>query len=239
MECKREKEVSERGYSELKSAVNKAMHQCLRSLDEGDAQRARKVAATAVELCADGLNGGGAELTGKEKSKALVRGILAAACRDLADCQDSIRKVQIEAAEIERLWTHLVACMERLEYVQIRLNGAEVEQIFSRVAAIRDQFDKRFGTGLYANPEMVVHRALCSICNEDFRRCEHVARRVYDGALCRRLPQDARVRAVSFAKQPVDLRCRVWPGTWDEKTKQYSFVSMLNSFRVDDLTDPR
>jgi hypothetical protein len=230
--------VSDLNYGELKRAVNEAMRTCFGSLESGDAPKARQAAASAVELCEHSLNGGGSLLTGKEKSKTLIRGILAAACRDIADCGDLLQQPNLQGGEVEKLWNRIVDCLERLEYVQLRLDGAEVGQLIDRAHFLREQFDARFGTGLYANPEIVVRRELCSICNDDFRKCNHVAGRVYDGVLCRRLAEDAAVKSVTFVKQPVCLRCRVWPGTWDEKTKQYSFVEVLNSFRMDDLSDP-
>ena len=231
--------MSDLNYEELKAAVNEALRTCFRSLEEGDAPSARVAAASAVDICSHSLNGGGSLLSGKEKSKTLIRGILAAACRDISDCDHVIRQVNLGGQEIERLWNRIVDSMERLEYVQLRLDGAEVEQLIERAVGLRDEFDARFGTGLYANPEIVVQRELCSICDDDFRKCNHVEGRVYDGVLCRRLAGDAVVRSVTFVKQPVCLRCRVWPGTWDEKTKQYSFVEVLNSFRLDDLSDPK
>jgi hypothetical protein len=231
--------VSDLNYGELKSAVNEALRSCLRALEDGDAPVARSAAASAVELCAHSLNGGGSLLTGKEKSKTLIRAILAVACRDISDCDERIRQINIPASEVEALWNRIVDCLERLMYVQQRLDGAEVEQLIQRVHSLRDEFDARFGTGLYANPEIIVRRELCSICNDDFRQCDHIAGRVYDGVLCRRLAEDATIRNVTFVKQPVCLRCRVWPGTWDEATKQYAFVKVLNSFRLDDLNDPK
>jgi hypothetical protein len=230
--------VSQLNYGELKAAVNKAMRACLRSLDEGNRPQARAAAVSAVDLCSHSLNGGGSLLSGKEKSKTLVRGILAAACRDIADCDELMTRPQLEAREIESLWDRLVGCMERLEFVRLRLEGADVEQLLHRTRAIKDQFDGRFGGGLYANAEIVIRRQRCSVCNDDFRKCDHQAGKVYDGVMCRRMADDATVRTVSFVKQPVDLRCRLWPGKWDEKTRQYALLAMLDSFSVDDLSDP-
>jgi hypothetical protein len=231
--------VSDLHYGELKSAVNRDLRACIKALDEGDAAQARASAVSAVDLCVHSLNGGGSQLSARERSKALVRGILAAACRDLADCEELSRNAQLGGREVEKFWNQLVGCLERLEYVQIRLDGAEVEQLIQRVIALKDLFDQRFGTGMYANPEIVIRRELCSICNDDFRKCDHMAGRVYDGVMCRRLGESAVVRSVVFVKQSTDLRCRVWPGRWDEKTKQYAIVEMLNSFRVEDLSDPK
>src|ERR1700722_16619706 len=164
------------------------MRSCLRRLEGGDARHARQAAVTAVDACRHGLNGGGAALSGKEKSKALVRGIFAAACRDLSDCDDLIRQENLADRQMETLWNQLLGCLERLEYVRGKLDGIPVDQLIERATKLREQFDARFGAGMYANLEFVIRRELCSICNDDFRRCNHRAGRVYDGLLCRRIP---------------------------------------------------
>jgi hypothetical protein len=230
--------VNDLTYSQLKTVVNDAMRICLRSLDVGETRQARLVAATAVDLCRDGLNGGGSNLSGEEKSKTLVRGILAAACRDLSDCDDMLGQNRLEDPQVESLWNRLLGCLDRLEYVRDWLEGLAVDQLIERVSRLKDRFDQRFGAGLYANPEFVIRRELCSICNDDFRRCIHRDGTVYDGVLCKRIACDAFTRSVSFVKHPIDLRCRVWPWRWDQESRQYSFTPVLDSFRLDDLSDP-
>jgi hypothetical protein len=230
--------VSQLNYGDLKAAVNKAMRACLRSLDEGDRRQARASAASAVKLCAHSLNGGGSLLSGKEKSKALVRGIFAAVCRDLSDCEELMGQAKLDDRQIEGLWDRLIACMERLEFVRCRLDGGEVDQLLKRAAAMTDKFNDRFGGGLYGRAEIVIRREICNICNDDFRKCEHQAGKVYDGVMCRRRPEGAAVRAVAIVKEPVDLRCRLWPGKWDETARQYAFLEMIDANPVDDLSDP-
>jgi hypothetical protein len=230
--------MSDLTYNELKGVVNDAMRSCLRSLESGDALEARTEAVKAVDACRHGLNGGGAAFSGNEKSKTLYRGILAAACRDLSDCDTMMQQDQLPGDKLESLWNRLLICIERLAFVRGKLDGVPIEDLADRATMIREKFDARFGAGLYANPEFIVRRELCSICNDDFRRCSHRDLRVYDGVLCRRIPKDVTVRAVSFVKQPTDLRCRVWPWRWDEQAKKYSFEPILDSSNLDDLSDP-
>ena len=230
--------MSNLSYSQLNAVVKEMMQKCLRSLDEGDVPQARTAAAAAADVCRHSLNGGGAELAGSEKSRTLICGILAAACRDMSDCQQQLHSPNLADTQVETLWNRLIDCLERLEFVRMRLEAPGVEQFLSYAQNLRQRFDQRFGPGLYANPEIVIHGEICNLCNDDFRRCGHISGRVYDGVLCKRIPRQMTVRSVTVGKRAVDLRFRVWPWSWDAARRQYSFAPLMRETRMDDLSDP-
>jgi hypothetical protein len=226
-------------YNDLKSAVNKALSASAKALEQGRFEEARHTAASATAQCKAGLNGAGQGATAKERSKTLIRGILCAACRDIADSALLMSRTRLDGKEPETIWNQLINSLERLRYVDGRMEGPLVEKLIAQANQMKDRFDERFGQGLYAKSEVFIARELCSICNDDFRRCEHLAGRLYDGVMCKRVAENPEIRSLSFVRQLSDFRGRLWPWNWDEQQKRYSTEAILASCQLDDLSDPR
>jgi hypothetical protein len=135
--------------------------------------------------------------------------------------------------KIEVIWLNLCDCSDRISFVQPAASGRIFEKIFSRLQALEDWFAARFGTGVYSSPEILVKRELCSICNQDIRRCDHIAGHVYEGRICYGVPEDISLESSSIVQVPHDRRCRIWP--WQLKGGVASGIVLFTFFRVDDF----
>lgn len=134
---------------------------------------------------------------------------------------------------LENVWLKLWDSKDRLDSVRGRIQSKIVKLIYSNLENLLDQYRQNFGNGLYASPEILIKKELCSICNKDIRACSHIKGRWYNGTICRGIAEDIEMKTVSLVTVPRDPRCRVWP--WREKEDRVFEMSVLTLFQVDDF----
>jgi hypothetical protein len=59
------------------------------------------------------------------------------------------------------------------------------------------------------SPDIIIRQWECSICHDDFEKCSHTERAIYDSCLCQSIPRDAEPIGASLVDEPKDPRCRV------------------------------
>jgi hypothetical protein len=59
------------------------------------------------------------------------------------------------------------------------------------------------------SPEIIIRRWTCSICNNDFERCDHGEGLIYDGSPCQVAPANVEFIAASLVDEPKDPKCRI------------------------------
>ncbi|WMN11510.1 hypothetical protein QYS49_38630 [Marivirga salinae] len=134
---------------------------------------------------------------------------------------------------LENVWLKLWDSKDRLDSVRGRIQSKIVELIYSNLEDLLDQYRQNFGNGLYASPEILIKKELCSICNKDIRACSHIKGRWYNGIICRGIAEDIEMKTISLVTVPRDPRCRVWP--WREKEDRVFEMPVLTLFQVDDF----
>lgn len=232
--------LSEVGLPDLEGFVNVAINLCRIALESGDTRRARLRVSSAAHFCQSTLADPDAELDDVGQHTVLLLGILCAAYRDFCDCVELLRNHDPPHDDIELSWIRLIDSSERVKAVDGTLGGPVVDWLNVQLGIIHQHFLNRLGPGSYLSPEIVTGRILCSICNRDYRACNHRAGAMYDGLRCKKRPDGVDyIRAVAIVDVPVDRRCRLWPWNVDEVKRQATGVVVLTSFDADDLTDPR
>lgn len=229
--------LTELTYPELESAVDRAIAAYLLAMNERDGSAARVAASTAAGQCRCTVEGAQGTITNDQRASALVLGVFCAACRDFADCYQLSSKRTLSHDEIETSWIRLIDCLDRLARVEGAMTGPAADWLTQHAERSYDSFEKRFGSGMFLSPEIILDRELCSICNDDYRGCSHRSGQFYNGILCRRRPKFGDIRAVAIVRHPADRRCRLWPWRYDESNRTVKGI-ILTAFDPYDLRDP-
>lgn len=183
---------------------------------------------------------GGAEGTIRNYCKVLS--ILFAAVSDYCKLQRITQDESYLAQprEIEKAWYSYCNCKDRLDFVKPYLASVEKIPIIVDLNNFRQMIDSLLGLGQYASPEIAVSKWRCSICNEQIEMCPHVTGGIYDGKICRMLPDCITgIMAVAVVDSPRDLRNRIWPWnfTIDENGQIRFKVRLLTQWDVEDFDD--
>lgn len=64
----------------------------------------------------------------------------------------------------------------------------------------------------------VVKKCLCSICNDNYAKCNHIKGKLYNGELCTREISEMTVEEISFVETPANKHCRQLTISYNEKT---------------------
>jgi hypothetical protein len=64
----------------------------------------------------------------------------------------------------------------------------------------------------------LIKKSLCSICNDDYEKCDHIKGKLYMGEMCCRIITKAELEEASFVEVPANKHCRVISFTDGGKT---------------------
>jgi hypothetical protein len=136
------------------------------------------------------------------------------------------------------IWYRLCDCRERFAFTEGFCQGPIIDQVSSFLVEMEQTFLANFGPGSFFSPELVLDEINCSICNRDFRGCEHLSGKIYGGKLCKGVAQKFRLRKSgnvgSIVSTPRDPRCRIWP--WQAHENQWEIL-YLSTFKIDDFME--
>lgn len=135
---------------------------------------------------------------------------------------------------LDLVWTRMCDCRDRIESYPGLLQGVLVSSAESLLKELEKFYYENFGHGLYMSPEIKVKKRICSICKENIKLCDHIPGRLYGGIMARQIMAEMEPISVSIVENPEDLRCRMWPWNFDEKTSGCT-VPILSIFYVDDF----
>lgn len=136
-------------------------------------------------------------------------------------------------SNLESVWLKLWNAKDRLDSVRSKIQSIIVEKIYLNLENLLDQYRQNFGNGLYASPEILIKKEVCSICQKDIRACSHIKGRWYNGNICRGIAENVEMKTISLVTVPRDPRCRIWP--WREKEDRVFEMAVLTLFQVDDF----
>lgn len=77
-----------------------------------------------------------------------------------------------------------------------------------------------FPPQLFNSPGMIIREAKCSICDQEYGECNHVAGRVYMGEMCTRVITQADLEEVSLVDKPANKLARIISITDEEGIKR-------------------
>lgn len=143
--------------------------------------------------------------------------------------------------DVEDGWCILCDAQDRLTYVAPAVNLDAVPLVLERLDELERSISSNYGSGLFMSPEALWKGMNCSICEIDYRICEHHAGGIYNGVRCTVSPREiVGVRAVSLVDTPQDRRCRIWPWHYSREENGYvkfAKVPIMTAFRVDEFLD--
>lgn len=172
-----------------------------------------------------------------------VLSILFAAIRDYCKLKRIMRSESYlkYPREIEKAWHSYCSCHDRLEFVKLYIPSVEQGPIIPELNNFRRRIDSLFGADhCYVSPEVTVSKLLCSVCNERIDSCLHTPGYLYDGQICRMLPDRiSGVRPFALVSNPRDLRNRIWPwrGSLDEDNQKKFNVRLFTVWDVENFED--
>ena len=80
-----------------------------------------------------------------------------------------------------------------------------------------------FPPQVFHSPSIIIENYICSLCEQDYANCDHVAGEAYWGRFCRRIPNETvGTREVSIVKDPKDKKARIFEiGTEEGNLRDY------------------
>jgi len=176
--------------------------------------------------------------TENENNTAYITGTLFKGLTEFVKLAELTRdqKWHNDTKKIESIWRLMWNCIDRFQFCSSYLKSEGLTWILKILQGLKDNFDKHFGYGMYASPDILIKNEICSVCKKDTRACMHLNGQLYNGVMCYGIPQKIEMQSVSLVTVPRDPRCRIW--SWN-MTKENTFTTpILVLFRIDDwLTD--
>jgi len=219
--------------TEIEEVALIALHEWHSLISTGQIKKVRDKAQVIVDKCKSLLKDIELGEIPEKCNKALILGILFRGLQDFIDLSETINPPnwKNEPSLIEKAWIQMWDCKERIEYASHFYNERILDWVLRKIDSLEQDFLANFGTGLYSSPEILIKREICSICNNDFRSCEHISGGIYNGLRCVSIPQDFELRSVSIVEVPEDPRCRIWP--WQLKEGENKVIDTC--IRLDDF----
>ena len=113
----------------------------------------------------------------------------------------------LEAKDFEGAWGRLVEAEDALHASGNVHSGSAVYQVDAERRLLFEA--TLFPPQMFMSTGMIVEKASCSICGEQYDDCGHVKGHAYNGELCTRTIEQAKMLEVSIVEHPSDRRCRV------------------------------
>lgn len=130
----------------------------------------------------------------------------------------------------EIIWCKLWEAKERLSYFKNHWLGDDIlSEIIEPLDRLESYFYDTFGVGLYFSTDIIIKKALCSICGQNIKGCEHLAGNIYGGIPCKEIVKDMLFESVSIVRSPYDMRCRIWPWNMKEDRTVTGMIMSLNT----------
>lgn len=233
---------SECSVTELLHCSEKLLNHFLDLAVEGDLEKIETAALSIAYFlsensCNRSLDNDGQSL----KNHCKVLSILFAAIRDYC----KLRRITHDESylrnprEVEKAWHSYCSCHERLDFVKMHIPSVEEGPIIPQLKNFRLRIDSLFGAGhCYVSPEVTMSQLLCSVCNEPIDSCLHTPGQIYDGQICKMLPDRiTEVRSAAIVDNPRDLRNRIWPwrSSVDEHNQTRINVRLFTLWNIEDF----
>ena len=136
-----------------------------------------------------------------------------------------------EHEKLEKSWSLLIDCQERMVFVKSYYKGTNVIWLESRLNKLERAFNSIVNEGLYMSPVIIISKENCSICRKNIKACDHIPGSIYSGKICSSIAVNPQIRSIDIVKIPFDKRCRIWP--WKIKEDYKIEACFMTFFRLD------
>ena len=112
-------------------------------------------------------------------------------------------------------WDHLVKAQTAYRYsIRANNNNEHTSERLKRLLILEEVI---FPPQIFTSPGTIVLESRCSICNDDFSKCNHLKGMPYMGEFCTREITKARLLETSIVSKPANKHCRMIAFTLDNE----------------------
>lgn len=145
-----------------------------------------------------------------EEDEEAANQILALRCMINAVRYDLKMWIDLKEEKWDKAWTSLVDAQESAKSARTAHEIAAQCNVNSYLAKLECIEKFLFPPQTFNSPEIIVNTFLCSLCGEDYNKCEHIAGQPYWGFFCQRVVDGiSTMRASAIVENPKDKKARV------------------------------
>ena len=115
--------------------------------------------------------------------------------------------IHIKNDAMSEAWDELIAAQSATLWA-IRAHDGVGKSLEPRAKRLDVLERLLFPKQIFFSTGFTVKSSECSICRKEYRDCDHIKGRIYNGEFCTRLINDADLNEVSVVEEPADKRCR-------------------------------
>jgi hypothetical protein len=216
----------QQSVSRIRSQLDQKCEELVEQIALRNFEKAAKTAIAHIKYCSRYRQ---SSQIGEVKSICTMSVILFNGLRDLANLL-AIKTVQdwyCKRGATELAWELAHDAEERLNRCGFRLEESFTNFVHSQLEHVKKIVRHRYGEGLFVSPEIASDSVICTVCEDDFRTCDHLPGHFYDGKKCQLRPfGNLTVLRVSIVANPTDPRCRLWP--WNKGPEEDDHFSLVN-----------
>lgn len=222
-----------------KENVNNSLLQWLSFFKAMDYQASKKVAEKMIRICKEVITNSFLKHNNNSKDHALAYGIFFHSLINLTELIELTNSGEWinDAKDIDIVWVKFCDFKERYDYSTCYIELSD--DIKNFITTIRERIEQyfldNFGPGMYMSPVIVMKKAICNICGNDYRTCNHLRGAIYKGKRCFYIPESIRLTNVSLVDTPEDPRCRIW--AWNTKNDKENWIRILSLFKLEAFLD--
>jgi hypothetical protein len=152
------------------------------------------------------------EATMKENDEDSANTLLAIECFCQALRSEMLTWIALKKEDPNKAWNYLV---EAQDWVKASTHAKPLERLQQEEYIEKlHQIEKVvFPPQVFNSPSYVIKSVQCSICNEKYGKCHHIAGKAYMGRLCSEIVTDFEIQHVAIVSYPFDKKARV-PEIW-------------------------
>lgn len=124
--------------------------------------------------------------------------------------------VALKEDKMADAWDFLVDAEVILGNV-IRNYPFETDHLYLQLNKFKNYEDLLFPKMTFHSAGSIVKESHCSICEEDYGKCDHIKGKLYNGELCCRIITEQELEEISLVKNPANKHCRTLYVEYDNK----------------------
>jgi len=116
--------------------------------------------------------------------------------------------IHMKDGDMSAAWDAIVDARDASR-AAIRADPIYTDVCKARISRLDEMEKLLFPPQLFLSVGGVAESSECSICNADYRKCDHIAERIYNGKFCSRIVTKMALNEVSVVKNPANRKCRI------------------------------
>lgn len=125
--------------------------------------------------------------------------------------------INIKENKMNEAWGNLVNA-QVIYRIVVRNSYFEINSANGYIERLEEYEKLLFPSMPFASIGGIIKKSHCSICNENYNKCNHIKGKVYNGKLCVREISDIELEEVSFVETPANKHCRAISTEYKGKT---------------------